>query len=330
MLSTVGNINWLCGYCAMSMALPLSGYLQSRERRERGLLYVVSVLGLFVLFTQGSDSGVLLGAATLGICFLWGLRREGIFRRTCGLAAGVCLLIPAYGNLAGLLGERAVMAFPLDGIGLRQLQWPGWWMAGVFFLLLWFFCRMLSREGGRRGGKERRAALRTVSFLVVLLFCLGGAVVGLVHLRRQPSGMLWGNGRGLLWQTSWEGFLRNGGLRKLLGVGPDCFAEYIYSAFPSTALPALEGRWKDVVYANAHNEWLNQLINVGIMGTCAYLGIFLAGIWRYRRYLAGVLAIVLYLAASLTGFQQVLSTPFLFLLLGLCESAKRVGAEDVT
>lgn len=330
MLSTVGNINWFCGYCAMSMVLPLSGYLRSRERWERGLLYVVSVLGLFVLFTQGSDSGVLLGAVALGICFLWGLQRESIFRRTCGLAAGVCLLIPAYGNLAGCLGERAVMAFPLDGIGLRQLQWPGWWMAGAFFLFLWLLCRLLSGDGGIRGGKERSVALRVISLLVVALFFLGGMAVGLVHLLRQPAGALWGNGRGVLWKTSWEGFLRGSGLQKLLGAGPDCFAEYVYSTFPATALPALEGRWKGVVFANAHNEWLNQLINLGILGTGAYLGTFLAGAWRYRRHLAGVLAIALYLAASLIGFQQVLSTPFLFLLLGLCESAQRAGAEDVT
>lgn len=320
MLSTVGNINWFCGYCAMAMVLPLSGYLMSRDKWERRLLYTVSALGLFFLLIQGSDSGVLLGVAALGICFLWGLKEESVFQRTCVLAAGVCILIPAYGNLARLIGERAVLAFPLDGVGLTQLLWPGWWIAGAGFLLLWLIHWILA-------GKGRGNLLRTISFITVLLFCLGGTAVGLGHLMRQPAGALWGNGRGMLWKVSWKGFRQNGGLQKLLGVGPDCFAEYIYSSFSSAELPAPEGKWKDAVFANAHNEWLNQLVNLGIMGTGAYLGIFLAGVRRYRHRLAGVLAIALYLAASLTGFQQVLSTPFLFLLLGLCESAERAGEE---
>lgn len=324
MLSTVGNINWFCGYCAMAMALPLSGYLESRDKWERRLLYMVSALGLFFLLTQGSDSGVFLGAAALGICFLWGLKEESVFQRTCGLAAGVCILIPTYGNLARLIGERAVLAFPLDGVGLTQLLWPGWWIAGGGFLLLWLTCRILAGKGhGIRSGNGAGNLLRMISFITVLLFCLGGIAVGLGYLMRQPAGTLWGNGRGMLWKVSWKGFLQNGGIQKLLGVGPDCFAEYIYSTFSFAELPALEGMWKDAVFANAHNEWLNQLVNLGIMGTGIYLGIFLAGVRRYRRRPVGVLAIGLYLAASLTGFQQVLSTPFLFLLLGLCENAER-------
>lgn len=330
MLSTVGNINWFCGYCAMAMTLPLSGYLVSGDKRECRLLYTVSALGLFYLLIQGSDSGVFLAAVALGICFLWGLKEKDIFRRTCGLAAGVCLLIPIYGNLARLIGERAVLAFPLDGIGLTQLLWPGWWIAGAGFLLLWLICRILAEKShGIRSGNGDGNLLRTISLITVLLFCLGGIAVGLGYLMRQPAGTLWGNGRGMLWEASWKGFQQNGGIQKLLGVGPDCFAEYIYSTFSSAELPALEGRWKDAVFANAHNEWLNQLVNLGIMGTGAYLGIFLVGLRRYRHRPAGVLAIALYLAASLTGFQQVLSTPFLFLLLGICESVERISEVDL-
>lgn len=330
MLSTVGNINWFCGYCSMAMILPLSGYLMSGDKRECRLLYTVNALGLFFLLIQGSDSGVFLGAVALGICFLWGLKEKDIFRRTCGLAAGVCLLIPAYGNLARLIGERAVLAFPLDGIGLTQLLWPGWWIAGAGFLLLWLICRILTgKSHGIRSGNGGGNLLRAISLITVLLFCLGGLAVSSWYLMRQPAGTLWGNGRGMLWEASWKGFLQNGGRQKLLGVGPDCFAEYIYSSFSSAELPALEGKWKDAVFANAHNEWLNQLVNLGIMGTGAYLGIFLAGLRRYRHRPVGVLAVALYAAASLTGFQQVLSTPFLFLLLGICESAERASEVDL-
>ena len=75
------------------------------------------------------------------------------------------------------------------------------------------------------------------------------------------------------------------------------------------------------MYANAHNEWLNHLVNLGIMGTGCYLGIFASGVWRYRRCKAGILALCMYGTASLTCFQQCMSTPLLFMVLGICEAS---------
>ena len=39
--------------------------------------------------------------------------------------------------------------------------------------------------------------------------------------------------------------------------------------------------WEGAVFTNAHNEFLNQMCNVGILGTVSYLAIFLVGMRRY-------------------------------------------------
>lgn len=316
MLSTIGNISWFTGYCAMALIFPLSGYLRCRDAKERRWLYPVCLCGLMLLLTQGSDTGVLLGAVSFGVCLVWGLRQEKIPGRLFGLWAGVCLLIPLYGNLAKSLGERAVFSFPLDGIGLKHLGWWGWWIAAACFLFLWALFTYAEK-------RNHKGLLRLLPILTLTSFCMAIAAVGVYFLLNQPDGALWGNGRGMLWKISVEGFLKKDFWEKMIGAGPDCFAEYIYGVFPPEAFPALEGKWQDAVFANAHNEWLNQLINVGIMGTGSYLAIFLVGLGRYRNFLPGVLALILYLTASLTGFQQVLSTPFLFLILGVCEARRR-------
>ncbi|MCM1025797.1 MAG: O-antigen ligase family protein [Roseburia sp.] len=373
MLSTVGNINWFCGYVSVTLALPTALYLKCESRWRRAALYLVSVAGLFLLFIQGSDIGVILTAVCLLVCLVWGLGDGTVFRRTFLLLAGMAFLLPCYSRLAALLGESALMALPEDSIGWRVIGSNLWWIVGAGALGLWALlwrsdagargawnlrrpdagmrgawnprrpdagaqrtwspwrsdagtrenweCCVRSSENREGGGRlnVRVTRLQVAGVVLLLLALAGGAAF---FLAGQPTGEMWGNGRGALWRTALQGFRRNGPLQKLIGVGPDCFAEYTYSVFSRDAFPELEGRWAGTVYANAHNEWLNHLINLGIIGTGCYLGIFLSGAVRYRRRLPGILALAMYGTASLTGFQQCMSTPLLFLMLGLCESAE--------
>lgn len=316
MLSTLGNINWFCGYCSVALVFPVTGYLKSSARWVRCLLYPVSVFGLLLLFIQGSDIGVLLAAVCLLACLFRGRKDEAVFERTLLLAAGLFILIPGYGVFASFLGESALAALPADSIGWNAINCRLWWAAAAAALGLWLLLKLLDRKG-------RETVLKYVRYGVAVVLLLAVAAAAALFLSRQPAGEMWGSGRGALWRIALEGFCGNGWLQKLVGAGPDCFAEYIYTAFSADALFFQEGRWAGSVYANAHNEWLNHLVNLGIMGTGCYIGIFVSGAVRFRKCLPGVLALALYGTVSLTGFQQCLSTPLLFLMLGLCENYRR-------
>ncbi|MDE6168054.1 MAG: hypothetical protein K2G28_06310, partial [Acetatifactor sp.] len=74
--------------------------------------------------------------------------------------------------------------------------------------------------------------------------------------------------------------------------------------------------------------WLNQLVNTGILGVCCYGGIFFCGAVRYRKDMAGLMALALYTVNSLVSFQQVMNAPLLFLILGICESRRRRRLQD--
>lgn len=314
MLSTIGNINWFCGYCSVTLALPVVGYLKAKDRWKQVTLYIVSVLGLFLLFVQGSDIGVLMTVVCLGVCLLWGIKNGDVFDRTLLLAAGLCVLIPAYGFFGKLRGEKVLAALPADSIGWNVINLKVWWFAGILCVIARCILYRLSK-------KDRETLQRNVRRGILLGFFSALVAGAGIHLGKQPVDEAWGSGRGTLWRVAWHGFLQNGWLQKLIGVGPDCFAEYIYSAFTGDELLILEGRWSNAIYANAHNEWLNHLINLGIMGTGCYLGIFTSGAWRYRRCKAGILALCMYGTASLTCFQQCMSTPLLFMVLGICEAS---------
>lgn len=320
MLSTIGNINWFCGYCSVFSAFSVAACVKGESRRKRLAAYVVSVMALTLLMIQGSDIGIVLVAVCLFVCLVLGVRDAGIFRRTVALGTGVSLLLPLYGLLTRLLGPSAREAIPPDGFSRMLADWQGWWLLAVSGAALYVALgRLMRREG-------KRPAVRCIAAGAVVLLALTGVAGVLVFSLRGSFEAGWGNGRGALWALTLQGFLQGDFLQRLLGVGPDCFAEYIYAAFARGALPELGGRWAGTVFANAHNEWINHLLNLGVAGTVCYLGIFVSAARRYRRYLPGLLALVLYGTVSLTGFQQVLSTPFLFLALGLSE--RNAGKEE--
>ena len=316
MLSTIGNINWFCGYCSVAMVFPLAGCLKGEKKWEWMPAYVVSVMCLALLMVQGSDTGILVAAACLFVCLILGVNDGKLLKRTIALGTGTCFWLQIYGLLVRLLGDSAVDAIPVDGFCRKLAGWNGWWAIGLAGLLLYVWLDRLYRQD--RQQTVKRVAVTLPAFVAiagvagVLVFSFGGSFEG-----------GWGNGRGALWSLTLQGFWQNGFLQKLFGVGPDCFAEYIYSVFLTEKMPELGGRWAGTIFANAHNEWLNQLLNLGIVGVGCYLGIFVTGLRRYRKYLPGLLALILYGVVSMTGFQQVLSTPYLFLVLGLSESVRK-------
>lgn len=342
MLSTVGNINWLCGYLGVAVAFPLSGYLNSRypgshysnghypnghypdryylngyRKGKCLLLFFLSTLGVALLALQGSDIGVVMAGACLGVCLLAGYLAEfrcrmwEFFEKGILLAATVLLLISVFAWLMGLLGTQKAM--PSDSPMQGGIAHPAYWAAMSLLLYALFF--LLKKLPGQMHRMARNA--------ILVSGCLAAGACAAWYFGRLPGGEAWGSGRGRLWSAAWRGFLEAGALQKLLGAGPDCFAEYIYSIMPAEEVYGMQGRWEGVVFANAHNEWLNHLVNIGILGAVSYLGIFVSAFKRYRGMLLGILALALYGLNSLTSFQQTLNTPLFFLALGLCESRVR-------
>lgn len=317
MISTIGNINWFCGFCSVMLGFPVAAYLKAGGKLEMSLHYVVSVMGLVLLCIQGSDAGPVIAAVCIGISLLYGLGDKGIFRRGLAMAAGMCLVMAGYAKVVTFLGTEAMAAVPADGIGLHRMAWNGWWAVGVMFLVL---AAVL--------GKLSRAAVRRAGLALMITGCLAVVAAAALYALRMPRGDGWGSGRGGLWRFAWQGFVQGGFRQKLIGAGPDCFADYIYSTLPASELTPTEGFWTGTIYANAHNEWLNTLVNLGILGTASLAGIYAGSVKRYRKLPLGILVIAMYGANSLISFQQVLSTPLLFMALGLCEYWVRQRGQD--
>ena len=248
------------------------------------------------------------------------------FQKGMLLLAGTTLGIRMMGQM--IEWRKAWEATPVDG-GLHQnMLWNGWLVVSLLACVV----LMVHRQLHNRVGKGAAQTFVKVFLLLgaITLVIIGGAIT-LVDLNEKiVSGSValasWGSGRGSLWSLACLGFGEADFSEKLIGVGPDCFAPYLLSLGRAPVITK-EGYWGNAIFANAHNEWLNQLINIGILGVCCYGSIFVVALKRYRGIFLGILAIVMYGIQSLVSFQQVLSTPFLFLVLGLCEATCRRAKE---
>ena len=388
MLSTLGNINWLCGYYSVALALPAAHFLLEPRPWARLLLYVEAVAAFVLLGVQGSQGGLLILAVCAAGCFVLGRRRAEVLTRLWALLAGFFLCMPLMELGMELRKERAAVV--ADGNVFWNVAWYVWAIAGVVCLgACLLSAKRRHAPGERRSAKgghapgERGSAKggqvpeeRTSgkkghvrgsrgprrqgkkALIAAAAVCLAGCLAAaLLILASRGIGDGFGSGRGFLWRIALEGFVQGDMKDKLLGAGPDCYGVAVFGRL-GTGSDVWKGEhWEGAVFTNAHNEVLSQLCNVGILGTVSYLAIFLAGLWRYgmgsaesRRspvqsrgggpgkdggalafpadsdaccLWAGVLAIAMYGAHSLISFQQVLNTPLLFLVLGVCEQRMR-------
>lgn len=324
MLSTVGNINWLCGYILNAFPLCIAGFLycsadpDRKDIRKKNIMFALSVLTLAFLLMHGSDAGLVIASACILFCMAIGMMPEyrqhfSLFFEKGLLLAGSVMLIVAVTGTAIVFGKH-IKTTPNDSFIQGLLGNPIWWIMAALFLTVYYIYRGCNKKG--------KHMLRIVFFLMLIM---SGMIFVLLYVSKLLLGDTKINmtGRAAIWRAALEGFAHAPFMQKIIGAGPDCFAEYIYSLTDINLPIVTEGYWRGVIFANAHNEWLNQLINTGIAGTGIYAGIFVSAAKRYKGMFAGLLVVVLYFLNSLVSFQQVMNAPMLFLMLGLCESSVR-------
>ena len=333
LLSTVGNINWYCGY--LVVAVPLLLYcFWAGEGWKRIPAGAAAFVGTAAIALQGSASGVVALGAMYAVLLLASLKELRLLLRFLETV----LLLPLFGFLAWLTRMNLILPYDMEEI-VERIFTPLWgiplWLLAVGAVAL----RMIYGRTGKNYLEDGRA-LKAVSVLAAALG-IGAVLVfagcqisdevwrffGGFSFLRFDSG--WGSGRGAVWTAAWKGFWHSGFTGCLYGVGPDCFARYFYEQ-ESLALQAPISWEEGAIYANAHNEWLNMLVNQGILGAVAYLGFFLSAFARFwrrrggnRRMTAGLMAVAAYLANQFFSFGQVVATPLIFLVIAVCEKECR-------
>lgn len=348
-ISTLGNINWFCGYWSVAAPLGIVLYWCSDRGIARILSGIYSFIAMLSGITQGSNSAYLVFLTLLAVLFILSLQSNQKLYRLLEL----CMYFMAACQAGRLMQYLPGLSYnywgsqPDTGSGITAALLMGdiaaWGYISLFLSGIYVLLRVLGKRGLFLIGRHRwlwgmmAAAVTAVTCVAVLVLMADNEMI---YVREVPGtvewdGYLevaldedWGNGRGATWKCGVDAYRNMGRLHRIIGIGPDCFADYIYDV-PELA-ERVVGRFGNLRLTNAHNEWLTVLVNTGGLGLFCYIGIFLTAIVRYLCKGAGqpflyVIAVTLlaYTVHNMVSFQQVLNTPYLFMALGMGEAVYR-------
>lgn len=348
-LSTIGQATWYSSFVCTVLPIGLCLFYASDKVKIRVISGIYCTLGFMTLVTQNSDSAFAALAALLFGMFLASCVSPKRMERFLEVVILCAASFKAIGFLQRGFPEQAVRLGSLsEAFSMGVLSWILLLFGAACYILL---LHMEEKRGASFEKSWEKAGHRLFTLACILTGILLAAVIGGIALN--TTGLLeqwfgissdnqyllfndkWGSNRGFNWKMAVCIFSGLPLLSKIFGVGPDCFMAYSYSVPEYAQL--LNDYWKPDVLTNAHNEFLNLLICIGIGGLLSFLLLLGAGARRFYRIgkehpevLMGLLAVCSYAAHNFFCYQQVCCTPFLFLILGLSEqlARRREEAED--
>lgn len=343
-LSTIGNINWFCGYLSVTAPIGICLFLFSQKAVIKCLTGIYTVIVFGVAFVQGADSAFLFMGALFYLLLwiavtkrewlrdwflllaLWGFSAQGI--RISRIISNTGYNYEA-NNLCGYLTTSNITLW-IVMLGLL-----------VYLYLLYQSNRSkLSKDLTTQVNKEdakRKAQIKILHKIMGyglaigvgcwFLLALGNTLAGIPGLGDKQAFLLndnWGNGRGATFHAGIWTFSELPLVHKILGAGPDCFSAQAY-ALPELAA-FLRSTFGTSRLTNAHNELLTCLVNNGLIGVMLYIGMFISFLVRCMKkgetqpilYMTAV-CIFCYFIHNMVSFAQVLNFPFAILILAMGE-----------
>lgn len=332
-LSTLGQTSWYSSFLCIALPIGIYAFWKSERRSSLIVTGVYILLGFMSLVTQNSDSAYF---AFLGmmLVFLWFSLDEG--EKTKKFLAILFLFGFSAKIVKGIsLFADASVIVQLDKLSLFLIN-------GIFPWILMVLCTLgigaiTFLEKKKSYPAKAMKILRNMIFICCGVGILAAVTLLVLSVKREgnvPWASIpylvwsehWGNARGFTWQFTWKMFREMNLADKLFGVGPESYPYYTYEFYKDV----VDLKWGGSVLTNAHNEWLNAVINYGIVGGVSYFAIFLTGIVSSIKKAAGspemvmvIACVVAYVSHNFFCYQQVLCTPFIMIILGIAQYIMR-------
>ncbi len=243
-LASIGNNNWFSGYWALVVPFFLFG-IKKGSFRKNVLLLAGLFLSVFVGVSSRADSIYLGFGVILAISLL---RAIGCGQQS--LYTGISWMVMGLAMLSAKGVRRIIPMIELDEIALKMIESKMWLVLFAVGVLLVAFPKV-------------KAARYVKLALIVLGIC--GLGIG-IYTQAGRFGDNWGTGRGATWILAWKAFAEGGIIDKIFGIGPDCFG-HAYRTLTGSSL-----------FRNAHNEYLQYLVTMGVTGLISYMAIYVGAL----------------------------------------------------
>ncbi len=327
-VSSVGNINTYTNMVALHLGASVVLFVLSDTKHELLLTCTTLVISSLAIVMGISDNGLLAAAAVFAFLpFVGWNARKNIARFFIALSIFMTSVIIT----AQLTIGRETMA---DCDGGSVFVTLGKTNAFLFLtIVLWMFAIVLSlrfRKEVMQAVEEKTTRIARRIWLG--LFLAGSLTVVAVFVDantgKHPEiwnayrnvlifGDGWGTGRGFNWRLAWEFFTKDASLlQKIIGYGPDTYYIITMDRYKHAMRDAGYG-----IFDSAHNEYIEYLTTIGILGTLAYLGVLATSLRQMLKKsdnasaIACGFAVLAYAVQSVVNIAIPLTTPIFMLLL---------------
>lgn len=341
-ISTIGNINWYCGYLVSVFfgGMFVLWQVDWKKTWQQLLMMLYVTIGFATLATQGSNSGIFALVAV--VLVLFGLsasdgRRMEMFWMEMVLFSITCVVtyVLRYGDVLVSTLRDAIT----DLICYSSFSVVMTTVSTIF--LIWVY---YSNKKGRYPKKVFTTLSRMagITFLAALgcyvVILIVNTVSGDMISNMLPASLkqwvtfstTWGSRRGATWRAGAQCFTEQDFLHKLVGVGPDCMAAFLYNNGSSELVDMVKAAFGDARLTNAHNEWLTILVDSGVLGMISFAGMMCTAIKRFlsghrQHVMIGAcgISVLAYTVNNMFSFQQSMSLATIFVVLGIGENFLR-------
>lgn len=340
--SSVGNINTYTNMVALHLGASVALFVLAKEKWETILSGISLVIASFAIIMGISDNGILAAGAVFAFLpFAAWESRQKIVRYFITLSIFVTSIIVT----AQLTIGRATMA---DCDGGSVFITIGKTTAGIALLLaVWAFTVVLmlilrknakhAEENGVHLAKRAWAILIALGMAAVLAVYIDANMGNHPDMWGSYQNILifsdtWGTGRGINWRFAWEYFTKDASfLKKLIGYGPDTYYIITMDRYKHAMRDAGYG-----IFDSAHNEYIEYLTTIGILGTLAYLGVLATSLRQMLENpknayaVAFGFAVLAYAVQAVVNIAIPITTPILMMLLYVGISIAKESADDET
>ena len=339
--SSVGNINTYTNMVALHLGTSAALLVLARGKWETILAGISLIIASFAIIMGISDNGILAAGAVFAFLpFVAWEFRQNIVRYFIALSMFVTGIIVT----AQLTIGRATMA---DCDGGSAFVTIGKTTAGITLMIaLWALTVILmlvfrkatgQEEKSTRCAKRGWAILVALGMVIVLAVFIDANMGNHSDIWAPYQNILifsdtWGTGRGINWRFAWEYFTKDASfLKRLIGYGPDTYYIITMDRYKHAMRDAGYG-----IFDSAHNEYIEYLTTIGILGTLAYLGVIVTSLRQMfkkpknRFAVACGFAVLAYAVQAIVNIAIPITTPILMMLLYAGISISKESADDKT
>lgn len=322
-VATIGNVNYSSAFNCVMLPLGIFLYLKSSDIRSKIIYGVVLVLGFAGIIACVSDSGMVTVLCMLFLLFFLWVRDS----KSLGDYIEIILLF-LFGIICMWILKNSFslrVLFPGGVIGILSTR------CGIVVESLLFLTGLVLRICISKCKIDFQCKRFTKIILAILcIACMVAFVVKSYGFELDDS---FAGYRGYIWKRSLQLYVQDfSPLKKLFGCGVYNL-ELLLDQYYGMEMMQIMG----AVFLEVHNEELQYLLSVGLMGVIGYLGVYVTLLWKgfwnleeNRAMVFVIIEIVSILVQGLVNGPTVIITPLIFVNLGICYYVLCGGENDFT